>query len=125
MRRILVIDDDRLVAKSLGRLLETQGYGVTVTMNGQEALEAVAKLDFDLIISDIRMPDIDGVETIQKIRATLKEKGKAQIPEIFITGYVEGPSHEEAKKLYTSDFIYKPFDKEKFLTSIDKALRES
>lgn len=122
-KNILLIDDNHLVVKSLGRLLESEGYSVVAVESGREALKVIEKMNFDLIISDIRMPDINGVETICKIRESLKRRCKKQIPEIFITGYAEGQSHDKAKELNATDFIYKPFDKNEFLESIAKAIR--
>lgn len=122
-KSILVIDDDRLVAKSLGKLLEMQDYEVSIAQSGQEALDIVAKLDFDLIIADIRMPDIDGVETFRRIQQFLKNAGKRDPSVIFITGYPNDPSHQEAKKVNTADFIYKPFDKDKFLELVANSIK--
>jgi len=124
MKKILLIDDNRLVVKSLGKLLELEGYNVVTAGSGKEALDAVEKESFDLVISDIRMPITDGVETIRKIRDYLKKEGKKQIPEIFITGYTDGQGHAQAKELDTADFLYKPFDKDDFLKSISKTINQ-
>lgn len=121
-KSILLIDDDHLVVKSLERLLVIEGYDVIRVENGRDALGAIENKDFDLIISDIRMPEIDGVETISKIRENCERRGKKQIPEIFITGYTEGESYNKAKGLNTAGFLYKPFDKNEFLGYIAKAL---
>lgn len=121
-KNILVVDDNHLVVKSLSRLLESQGYIVDTAESGQEALMIISKKEFDLIILDIRMPDIDGVETAQNIKEFLKENNKTEIPIIFITGYADEKAFENAKKLNASDFIYKPFDKELFLKSISHAI---
>ncbi|MBI5144796.1 MAG: response regulator [Candidatus Omnitrophica bacterium] len=123
-KNILVIDDNHLVVKSLGRLLELEGYNVVAVENGKEALGAVEKEDFNLVISDIRMAEIDGVETIRKIRESLKRREKKQIPEIFITGYTDGEEHAQAKKLNTTGFLYKPFDKDDFLKSVAEAVKK-
>ncbi len=67
-KNILVIDDEELITKSLLKLLSKEGYNVTVARSGTEALENIKKIDFDLIISDVRMPEMDGIETIKEIR---------------------------------------------------------
>lgn len=122
MKNILVIDDDHLVVKSLSRLLEVAGYIVKTAESGQEALAKISESKFDLIIADIRMPVMNGVETIQNIQQYLQNNDKNRIPVIFITGYTDSNVQDDAKKLNASDFIYKPFDKELFLRSIKQAI---
>jgi len=122
-KKILVIDDDLLVVKSLAKLLQQEGYSVSSAQSGREALDLIKDIDFDLIISDIRMPETNGIETTYNIKDILKEKNKEKIPVIFITGYSDEASYKEAKKLNAADFIYKPFDKEHFLQSIKSAFR--
>jgi CheY-like chemotaxis protein len=122
-KKILVIDDDHLVVKSLARLLEQEGYSVSCAENSNQALDLIGHVDFDLIISDIRMPGMNGIETTNNIRDVLRLRNKETIPIIFITGYSDETSYNEAKKLNAADFIYKPFDKDKFLQSIKNTLR--
>ena len=71
-KKILLVDDDHLVTLTLSRLLTGAGYEVTAAENGQEAIAKVEQEDFGLIISDVRMPGVDGVKTIQKIRKILR-----------------------------------------------------
>lgn len=123
-KKILVIDDDQLVARSLARLLENEGFTLSWADNGEKALEIISENEFDLIISDIRLPGMDGIEINSRIKNHLKEKNKKEIPVIFITGYSDEKSYNEAQNLNPSDFIYKPFDKEKFIGSIKSAIRE-
>lgn len=121
-KKILVVDDDHLVVKSLAKLLEQTGYIVSCAENSYEALDLIKRQDFDLIISDIRMPGVDGIETASNIKDVLRAKNKKEIPTIFITGYSDEKSYNNAKKVSPSDFIFKPFDKDKFLQSIKLAL---
>ena len=83
-KRILVIDDEELLIKTFDRLLEKQGYEVYTVKNGADAIVMVEEEQFDLIITDIRMPGDDGVETIKKIDEIQKnwktfERGRRQI----------------------------------------------
>lgn len=119
---ILVVDDDRLVLKSLQRLLENEGYLISTAQNAQEALDLINQKGFDLIISDIRMPGANGIDLAHNARDISKNKMQGIIPIIFITGYSDENSYNEAKKIDASDFIYKPFDKDKFLQAIKTAL---
>ena len=119
-KKILVIDDEPLVIKSLGRLLKNSGYDVVVTASAKEALEKIKETDFDLIISDVRMPGTNGIEAIKEIRGHLESANKSKIPEIFITGYADDNYYNEAVKLKVADYIYKPFDTKDLLEAIRK-----
>ncbi len=120
---ILIIDDEELVTKSLGRFLQKQGYNVEVALTGKEALERIKGKDFHLIISDVRMPDIDGIETVKNIREYLKANNKEAVPEIMITGYASEESSERAKELKVADYIYKPFGVLEFLRAVRKNIK--
>ena len=121
-RKILLIDDDRLVINTLARLLKATGYEITAAENGQQALDQIVAETFDLIISDIRMPGTDGVQLVKKIEESLKIAGRAAIPYIFITGYADGEAHELAIQMKGREILYKPFDKEPFLQAIKTAI---
>ncbi|MCX5697000.1 MAG: response regulator [Candidatus Omnitrophica bacterium] len=121
-KNILVIDDEGLVTKSLQRLLKKEGFNVVIAAGGEEAIEQCKGVDFDLIVSDIRMPQLDGIATIRKIRALLKESGKQPIPEIFITGYADEDAYKNALELKVADYIYKPFYTKEFVDKIKKNL---
>lgn len=123
-KKILVIDDDHLVVRTLARLLESEGFEVSCAETGFKAIELIEQVDFDLIISDIRMPGKDGIETGTDIKEILQKHNKKAIPIIFITGYSDNQKYNEAQKLAPSDFIYKPFDKGKFVNSIKKVLQD-
>ena len=121
-KNILVIDDEELITKSLLKLLSGEGYKVTVVRNGQDAIEKVKENDFNLIISDVRMPDLDGVETIKHIRSSLKELNREQIPEIIITGYADKDKYESAMDLKVTNYIYKPFERTDFLKIVKNVI---
>ena len=122
MKKILVIDDEEFVTESLKKLLKKSGYEVEIAKSGNEAVQKVQEADFDLIVSDIRMPDMNGVETIKMIRECLKQNAKPMVPEIFITGYASKDNLEEAKKLKVADYLYKPFNIKDFLEIVKKNL---
>jgi len=122
-KRILVVDDEEIIIRSLTKLLEKIGYEVYVAKNGQDALVMVEEEDFDLVIADIRMPGMNGVETIKEILKTIGKKGKALPPFIFITGYADQQVEKETSALKPFAYIYKPFDINKLVEKIKEALR--
>jgi len=121
-KNILVIDDEPLVTKSLGKLLRVSGYNAFIAASAQEALEKIKETTFDLIISDIRMPGTNGIEAISQIREYLKQDKKAQVPEIFITGYASEENYKQAIQLKMAEYIYKPFDMNELLDIIKRHL---
>ena len=123
-KKILVIDDDPLVLKSIRKLLEKEGYFIDTAKCAKEALEKVEVQEFQLIICDIRMPEIDGIDLIGDIRRIRKDENKPDIPVIFITGYASEEAPAKADKLGAMDYILKPFDIDKLLNSVKKSLAD-
>jgi len=121
-KNILVIDDEGLVTKTLKKLLTKAGYNAVITSSGSEAIEKMKAEDFNLVVCDIRMPEIDGIETIEKIRQVQVDKGKTPCPEIIITGYADEEKYKSAVKLKVADYLFKPFDTQQFLDAIKKNL---
>ena len=109
-KKILLIDDDKLVLTTVKRLLSKEGYEVITALSGQRAFRRMEENGFDLIISDIKMPEMDGIETVKKIREYLAQKGKKPIPEIFITAYAKEDIYQKALELSVAGYIEKPFD---------------
>jgi len=109
-KNILLIDDDKLILMTLKRLLAKEGYKVTTAQSGEKALEQIEKTDFDLIMSDIKMPGMDGIETVKRIREYLAQNNKKPIPEIFITAYAKEEIYKKALELNAAGYIEKPFD---------------
>jgi len=119
-KQILVIDDEELITKSLLKFLKSKGYNVTIANSGQAAMEKIKEADFDLIICDVRMPEMDGIETIKQIRSCLEKLNKKITPEILITGYADRDKYELAMDLEVTDYLSKPFDNAEFLRVIEK-----
>jgi DNA-binding NtrC family response regulator len=117
--KILVVDDEPDMLKLLSMILrEKTSYEVTTTNNPVEALELAKKGVFDLVISDLKMPGLDGMEIIDAVKHIDED-----IPIIIITAYGTVESATEAIKKGGFDFITKPFRKEQILFTIDKALK--
>lgn len=121
-KKILLIDDDGMITKTVGNLLKREDYIVDVSESGQQAIKKTQNIDFDLIITDIRMPQMDGLETISHIKKNLKTAKKPDMPVIFITGYADSDAHIKAKKF--GKVIFKPFDMKEFLREVAKSLEK-
>ena len=121
-KNILIVDDEELITKSLLKLLNKEGYLVAVAKSGKEALEKIKDSDFDLIISDVRMPEMDGIETIRQIRSYLEKANKKLVPEVLITGYADADKYETATELEVADYLYRPFDTADFLNIVKKTI---
>ena len=117
--KILIVDDEPDMLKLLSMILrEKTPYEITTTNNPIEALELAKKGTFDLVISDLKMPGLDGLELIDAIKRV-----DADIPIIIITAYGTVESAAEAMQKGGFDFITKPFRKEQILFTIDKAIK--
>jgi len=122
-KKILVIDDEELIIKSLRKLLEKNGFAVFIAKNGQDALVMPEEENFDLIIADIRMPGMNGVETVESINENLKKRNLKKIPIIFITGYADDAIKQKAETLKPVAYIYKPFDIEELVNKVKEILK--
>ncbi|MCX7662122.1 MAG: response regulator, partial [Candidatus Omnitrophica bacterium] len=123
-KKLLIIDDDPLITRSLEKYLRSSGYEVQTAQSGQEALEKVKRIEFDLIISDIRMPELDGMETLRRIRELTVKSKKERIPAIIITAYAgEDDVFKTSGELGITDLLYKPFELEEFIQVIERNLK--
>lgn len=121
MSVILVIDDDPAVREVVSEMLRLEGHHVTIAENGREAIPMLSKRDFDLVITDLIMPEKEGIETISEIRRTHKT-----IPILAISGGGRlGPGDylETARYIGADATLAKPFARQELLTTIDSLLR--
>jgi len=102
--RILVLDDDPIVTLSCKRILGAEGFSISTVEKGEDALNKLSKEDFDLLISDVRLPDISGMEVLKEARVI---KPKTDV--VIITGYPTLEDAKESTKLGASEYIEKPF----------------
>lgn len=103
--RILTADDGKVMRLVISRKLEEAGYTVTAVAGGREAIEAMEREPFDLVILDVHMPDMDGLETLQRLRQTYTA---IQLPIIMATAKDEVEDIVQAFELGASDFVAKP-----------------
>ena len=116
---ILLLEDEPNVAKGLKMVMDEQGYDVDLATTGQGALDSFWAGRFDLLIADLRLPDIDGMEVVERV----KEK-RPETPVVVITGYPSVSSAIKALKAGVTDYLRKPFTEEEFISAVDGALKE-
>lgn len=117
---ILVVDDEESILVSLKSILSNENYKVSISTSGSKALEMLQKEHFDVILSDIMMDDINGIE--------LLKRSKENFPEIvflLMTGYAHLETAIEAVRLGASDYIVKPCSKKAILSSIAHCLENN
>lgn len=117
MAKILLVDDEEIVLKSVGALLEGEGHTVTGRQSVPEALEAMESTVFDLLITDIRMAPVDGMELIRIVHQ--KTPG---FPIIVISAYTSDKIMEKGYKMGCRAYLPKPFRIEDVLSAVDEAL---
>ncbi len=122
MARILVIDDERAIRNTLKEILEFEGYTVDIAENGRVGLEKALTAHFDLIYTDIKMPEMDGMEVLQSYRKTIQEHGGEEAPVVMISGHGTVETAVEALKNGAFDFIVKPLDLNRLLLTTQHAI---
>ena len=90
--------------------------------NGDEALELLSRDAFDLILTDVRMPKMNGLETLKAIRKLRNQFGKPPLPEIILTAYEDPEAIQEAKALGVREFLLKPFEVGEFVNALQRNL---
>lgn len=115
--KILVVDDEPVVVKSCERILTPEGYTVDSASNGSEAMAKLGRDGYDLVITDLMMPDTNGIELIRWIRNSKPETGV-----VVITGYPSQESIKEALSLRILDYLPKPFSPALLVEVTQKAL---
>jgi DNA-binding NtrC family response regulator len=119
--KILVVDDEASIREMLQRgLTQMGGYFVEVAQNGLEAIEKIEKEVFDLVLTDLKMPEMDGMELLKMIKGT-----RPEMMVILMTAYGSIETAVEAMKMGANDYITKPIDLNELLIHISKAQKES
>ncbi len=118
--KVYVIDDDEAMRDSLDFLLGSADFHVTLFESAHHFLDAVSSIDFGCVVSDVRMPGIDGIELLKRMKAS-----HSAFPVVIMTGHGDVPLAVEAMKLGAVDFLEKPFEDERLIGMIDAALRQA
>jgi PAS domain S-box-containing protein len=119
-RRILVAEDDPVSRMGLVRMLHKLGHQATAAENGQEALDAVAGGDFDLILMDVQMPVLDGVDATRRIRREPAFAAKADIPIVALTAYAMTGDREKFLRAGMNAYLAKPFEMDDLRAVLDQ-----
>ena len=117
---VYVIDDDEAMLDSLNYLLDSAGYEVTRFDSALKFLDALPGLEFGCVVSDVRMPGLDGIELLKRIKA-----GHCTFPIVIMTGHGDVPLAVEAMKLGAVDFLEKPFEDDRLIGMIEMAIQEA
>ena len=122
MAKILIIDDERAIRNTLKEILEFESYNVDVAENGREGLDRALTGAYDLIFTDIKMPEMDGMEFLAKYREGMAQQNGEEVPVVVITGHGSVDTAVEALKGGAFDFIQKPLDLNRLLLTTKHAL---
>jgi two-component system response regulator FixJ len=117
--KVYVIDDDEAMRDSLNFLLDSADFHVTLFENALNFLEVLPSLDFGCVVSDVRMPGLDGIELLKRMKA-----GHSTFPIVIMTGHGDIPLAVEAMKLGAVDFLEKPFEDDRLIGMIELAIRQ-
>lgn len=118
-RVILIVDDEEGLREGLGKLLEGEGYNVHCAETGEEALEILQQSRIDLVLTDMRMPGMDGIALLKKIRERHGDLGV-----IILTGYGQIESYIEAMNFGAIEYVSKPFKVNELKFIVNKVLRK-
>ncbi|MCK5280009.1 MAG: response regulator [Cyclobacteriaceae bacterium] len=109
LKKVLIAEDSSVIQNLTRRILQIQNYQIHSAKNGLKVLDMLEKEDFDIILMDINMPLMDGMECAQKIRKLGNTK-KAQIPIVAITGNAKNYSMEDFNSVGINDYLQKPLN---------------
>ncbi len=115
--KVLIVDDEPDLARTCARLLERIGYVPLVTGNGQEAIELIDREQPDVVLTDLRLPTVDGLEVLRHAR-----RGARKIPVVLFTAYTSHASRHEALEGGAAVYLPKPFSAAALRGAIEQAL---
>jgi two-component system, cell cycle response regulator CtrA len=118
--RVLLVEDDSSTAKSIELMLKTEGFVVDVTDLGEDGLEIGKLYDYDIIILDLMLPDIDGYEVLRRFRSS-----RVQTPILILSGLTELDAKIKGLGFGADDYLTKPFDKRELIARIQAIVRRS
>jgi two-component system, chemotaxis family, chemotaxis protein CheY len=120
MRRILAVDDSTSIRQMVGFTLRKAGYEVIEAVDGQDGLGKASKEKFDLIITDLNMPNMDGVQMMAAVR---KVPGYSFIPMLMLTTESQAEKKDAGRKAGATGWIVKPFDADQLVAAVQKLIK--
>ena len=118
--KALVIDDEQIVLDSVRKILTDENYEVDVSLSGREGREWAIQKQYDIVLTDIRMPDIGGMRVLRDVK-----RANPSLPVVMITGYATISSSVQAMKMGAADYIEKPFTPDQLLKAVASALEKA
>jgi len=118
--KVYVIDDDEAMRDSLDFLLDSANFDVTLFETALKFLDALPSLEFGCVVSDVRMPGLDGIELLKRMKAR-----HSRFPIVIMTGHGDVPLAVEAMKQGAVDFLEKPFEDDRLIGMIEAAIRQA
>ena len=115
----LLVEDDELVSRSIQSLLERHQIQVVTATDGQEALDLVDRTDFDIVLLDLMLPEVNGFQFLRALRHTDQD----ELPVVVVTSRTDPVNHFWARRLGAVEYIEKPVDNEYLLEVVDRCLR--
>ena len=118
--RVLLVEDDRTAARAIALVLRTGGTVVDQADTGEEALELVRHYDYDFVVLDLMLPDIEGFEVVRRMRAA-----RIETPIMILSGLTRAQAKVKALGAGADDFLCKPFDNTELLARMQAIVRRS
>ncbi|TAE26824.1 MAG: response regulator [Cytophagales bacterium] len=118
-KRVLIAEDSSVIQNLARKILEFQNYDITAVKNGEQVMQILAKEDFNILLLDINMPVMDGMECVRQVRA-LSDKTKAEVPIVAITGNAKNYTEEEFKTAGFNDVLVKPLNFDRLVEVVNQ-----
>ena len=119
-KKVLVIDDEQIILDSVKKILGAEDFQIDPAISSRDGLERAMGQDYDLVLTDIRMPEIGGMRILRDIK-----RSKPALPVVIFTGYATVQSAVQAMKLGASDYVEKPFTPDMLVTTVKKVLQKA
>ena len=117
-KKVLAIDDERIVLDSIRKILEEEDFTVETFISGRQGLAAATQNEYDLVLTDLRMPDIGGMRILRDVKRI-----KPAMPVVMITGFGTVKSAVQAMKLGAAEYLEKPFSPDQLVKTVNAALQ--
>ena len=118
-KRVLIAEDSSVIQNLARKILEFQNYDITAVKNGEQVLQILEKEDFSILLLDINMPLMDGMECVRRVRA-LSDQEKAAVPIVAITGNAKNYTEEEFKTAGFNDVLVKPLNFDRLVEVVNQ-----